>query len=78
MCDSPLSHLITPERYVGVVVPGSSTTNCTCVSSSNCLAGDVITDGHNVGIDLRDKPRYCTYGQVCCEHPTDTTGDRQN
>ena len=66
------------ERYVGWVVPGSSTTNCTCVSTSNCLAGDVITDGHNVGIDLRDKPRYCTYGQVCCEHPTDTTGDRQN
>ena len=51
-----------------MVVSGSSTTNC--VSSSNCLAGDVITDGHNVGIDLRDQPRCCYFGQVCCSHPT--------
>ena len=53
------------ERYVGWVVPGTSTTNCTCVSSSLCLDGDIITDGAGV-FNLR---RFCSLGQVCCPHP---------
>ena len=57
------------ERYVGSVIPGSSTTNCTCVSSSLCLAGDIITDGAGV-FNLR---RFCTLGQVCCTHPLPST-----
>ena len=57
------------ERYVGSIVPGSSTTNCTCVSSSLCLAGDIITDGAGV-FNLR---RFCTLGQVCCSHPLTST-----
>ena len=53
-----------------MIVPGSSTTNCTCVASSLCLAEDVITDGSG-HINLRG--RYCSTSQVCCTHPQSST-----
>ena len=69
--DTVTSNIFLSERYLGVVVPGTSTTNCTCVESNRCLTADIITDGAGV-FNLRGG-RYCTLGQVCCTYPQATT-----
>ena len=47
----------------GIILSPSTSSNCTCVATSNCNTNDIITDGAGQ-IDLRSDTRACASNQV--------------